>query len=959
MSDAFERPEQEDQSGRTIGTYRLNRLLGRGGMGEVYEAVDTRLDRIIAIKLLRPELVQDEERRSRFEREAKALAALRHPSIVTIYSIETIEDVTLIAMELVAGIPLSELLKSEQVIGVDRVIELALPIADALAAAHKQGIVHRDVKPDNIIVGTKGEITVLDFGLAKLAGPGIDGLSSDEAKTQVERPTIEGRILGTVHYMSPEQAQGQEIAPSTDVFSLGVVIYEMATGSSPFEGDTTMSRISSILKDEPTQMNELDDRVPEALDRIVQRCLVKDADRRWQTATDVRNELEIVQCERAQVRTTKNAQLDQGAASHRDDGGRLGQFWLWRNGGWLALVLLVAMGIMFWLDDDRGGTPVVHEQLVTVDGRSDAVSIMAPDGYELLGVHISPDGRMLAMHTAMPEASGSTSAKQGITGFFHLRKMDGFQTRLVPSSKGAEIGRFSPDGSAFIFMVMPEMANRPMSMMRLDLTAEMPPVQIGTVLQSTMGVQTDDTVQNVPRGFCWLNQDTILTVTETPNIAVQVDARTGEETSRIELEFDGSQRVIRVLDAIDEDIVLLGTDRYTEGRYLQEVHWADLQSGATGLVAVRTCEARLTSTGSMLFTRGATVFEIEYDVAERTTTGAERPVLSGLRTPNTWSGAVFDLSSQGTIVYLPGGVQGAGRSIWRHGKTGTPRALPFSQSAFEEGIAVSGDGKTVLATTTDASDGMWSISKGTFEPPRLRSFVSVSDRDVFSPVLSYDGTRAAAMTHTSSPSRQTAMITFDPKNSGSLKEILRSTSQQLSPLALNTVADELLFTRAEMGDQVASLEVISLQEGAESRVLISEPAMYKGAAWSPDGRMVAYISSDTGQSEAYVASYSDRGLGRVQLASSGSVDAIGWTDEGVGLLGLRLIGDHIEYMRDVSLVGRGVSLGPLVATGRTLDKNEINFAVDLDGGIYAIRKGDDERSANRVQMITDWVSTLE
>ena len=212
MSDAFERPEQEDQSGRTIGTYRLNRLLGRGGMGEVYEAVDTRLDRVIAIKLLRPELVQDEERRSRFEREAKALAALRHPSIVTIYSIETIEDVTLIAMELVAGIPLSELLKSEQVIGVDRVIELALPIADALAAAHKQGIVHRDVKPDNIIVGTKGEITVLDFGLAKLV---------DERSLSVM-----GDLAGTYFYMDPYTTGGKATA-ALDIWSLGVVLYEL------------------------------------------------------------------------------------------------------------------------------------------------------------------------------------------------------------------------------------------------------------------------------------------------------------------------------------------------------------------------------------------------------------------------------------------------------------------------------------------------------------------------------------------------------------------------------------------------------------------------------------------------------------------------------------------------------------------------------------------------------------
>ena len=946
MTEPESHQNQEDQTGRTLGPYQLKRLIGRGGMGEVYEAVDTRLDRVIAIKLLRPEVVQDEARRSRFEREAKALAALRHPGIVTIYSIETIDDVTLIAMELVSGRTLSKILKSERKLSVDRVLELALPIADALSAAHKQGIVHRDVKPDNIIVGPKGEVTVLDFGLAKLAAPVLDEMDPDEAQTQLEKATVEGRILGTVHYMSPEQAQGQQIAASTDVFALGVVLYEMATGSSPFEGETTLSRLSSMLKDEPLQMKELNNEIPAALDRIVRRCLAKDPDRRWQTATDVRNELEIFKVGR-----------HEGAADDADQPATSGGM----VRGLVALVLLVGVAALaYWLGGSTSTAPVVQSAPVASSGASDAVSIMAPEEYELLGVQISPDGRTLAMHTATPEASGSTSARQGIVGFLHLRHLDSFETRLVSSSRGTEAGRFSPDGTAFIFMVMPEVPSRPMSIMRLDLTADVPPVQIGTVLQATIGVQTDDTVQNVPRGFCWLNPDTIITVTEKPNIAVQRNARTGSEIARATLEFKNDQRVIRVLDAIDADTILLGTDRYAEGRYLQEVHWADIRTGETGLIVSRTCEAKLTSSGSMMFTRGATVFEIGYDIASRSTTGDERPVLSGLRTPNTWSGAVFDMSRSGTIVYLPGGVQGSGRSIWRHPETGQARALPYSKGAFEEGIAVSGDGETVLVTVTNPDDGMWSLAKGTLDPPRLRSFVAISDRDVFGPVLSSNGRHAAAMTHTSSPSRQTAMVTFDPERSNSLEEVMKSTSHQLLPLALDGSASEMLFARSQMGDQIATLEVIALDdEDAEPRVLIAEPAMYKTAKWSPDGSMIAYISTDSGQSEAYVASYSADGLGKVSLVSNGAVDALGWTNEGGGLFGLRLISDHVESMRTVSLTGSRISLGPLTETGRVLDKGEINFAVDLDGSIYTIRIGDDEQSASRVQMITDWVPNLE
>ena len=282
--------EQPDRSGSSIGPYELIRLIGRGGMGEVYEATDTRLGRAIALKILRPEVVQDAERKARFEREAKALAALNHPGIVTIHSFETIDDTTLITMKLIEGSPLTEILRKERNMPVDRVLEIAIPITDAIGAAHKQGITHRDIKPDNIIIGPKGQVTVLDFGLAKLAEPVISGL--DDASATASMPgTVEGRIFGTVHYMSPEQAQGHPTDSTTDIFSLGIVIYEMATGQQPFSGESSLSMLSSILKDQPSPMVEIGRDVPTELDRIVSRCLEKDPDLRWQTGLDLRNEL--------------------------------------------------------------------------------------------------------------------------------------------------------------------------------------------------------------------------------------------------------------------------------------------------------------------------------------------------------------------------------------------------------------------------------------------------------------------------------------------------------------------------------------------------------------------------------------------------------------------------------------------------------------------------------------------
>ena len=265
-------------------------------MGEVYVAKDDRLGRTVALKILRPEVANDREHRGRFEREAKALAALKHPGIVTIYALEEVGEDTFFVMDLVEGETLSKVIQREGALSVERILALAVPISDAIAAAHKQGIAHRDIKPDNIIVGPRGEVTVLDFGLAK--NRGLQFTSEEEGiPGSTMGLTVEGRIFGTVNYMAPEQVEAGSTSLATDVFSLGVLIYEMATGSLPFQGDSTVSILSSILKEKPVSLSSYDNPVPLELEKLIHRCLEKDPDRRWQTALDVRNELEIIQAQ--------------------------------------------------------------------------------------------------------------------------------------------------------------------------------------------------------------------------------------------------------------------------------------------------------------------------------------------------------------------------------------------------------------------------------------------------------------------------------------------------------------------------------------------------------------------------------------------------------------------------------------------------------------------------------------
>jgi serine/threonine protein kinase/tetratricopeptide (TPR) repeat protein len=278
--------------GKTLGHYRISGRLGSGGMGEVYLATDTRLDRKVALKTLPVKVARDSERRARFEREAKAVAALNHPNIVTIHSVEEHEGVSFITMELVEGKSLAELIPPGG-LSLSQVFDVAVPLADALAAAHKKGVTHRDLKPGNVMVTDEGRVKVLDFGLAKLTetAPADEGEES-HLPTATAAVTGEGKILGTVAYMSPEQAEGKPVDTRSDVFSLGVVLYEMSTGHRPFHGDTPVSTITSILRDTPPPVGELKPTLPRHLGRVIQRCMAKQPDRRYQAALDVRNELE-------------------------------------------------------------------------------------------------------------------------------------------------------------------------------------------------------------------------------------------------------------------------------------------------------------------------------------------------------------------------------------------------------------------------------------------------------------------------------------------------------------------------------------------------------------------------------------------------------------------------------------------------------------------------------------------
>jgi eukaryotic-like serine/threonine-protein kinase len=316
--------------GQEIGTYKIQSLLGSGGMGEVYLALDTKLNRKVALKILPPQFVVDIERISRFEREARVLSSLNHPNLITIYEVAHLDGRHLIAMEFVDGKTLREL--SGGKLKLKEVLSIASQVAEALVAAHQAGVIHRDIKPDNIMVRADGYVKVLDFGLAKPSDLPTTG-------PEIAVETQAGVVMGTLAYMSPEQATGEPLDQRADIWSLGVVLYELVTGAAPFREEMRVATINAILNTDPDSVRHSNPNLPAELDHIVAKALEKDRELRYQTASDFRADLRrLLRTMDSSVSgpTKRTIVAAPQAKSHRV---------LY---GMLALALLIAASVVAW-----------------------------------------------------------------------------------------------------------------------------------------------------------------------------------------------------------------------------------------------------------------------------------------------------------------------------------------------------------------------------------------------------------------------------------------------------------------------------------------------------------------------------------------------------------------------------------------------------------------------------------
>jgi serine/threonine-protein kinase len=387
--------------GQTLSHYRVTAALGAGGMGEVYRATDTNLHRDVAIKVLPPEVVQDPERLSRFKREAHLLASLNHPSIAAIYGLEEADGKPFLALELVEGEDLKERL-ARGAIPVDEALEIAKQIAEALEEAHGKGIVHRDLKPANVKLTPDGKVKVLDFGLAKAWAGEASGASSGQAALSqspslAHTGTIAGVILGTAAYMSPEQARGKPVDKRADVWSFGVLLWEMLTGRSLFAGDTVTDVIAAVVTREP-DLVALPAQTPRTVRRLLSRCLRKDPRTRLPDMGAARLELqEAIAGTSAEAEAT--AALDEEAV-RAERRGRTRERWAW------AAVALVTAGL-------AAGFAFVHLTEVPAPRPAGRFVVEAPEGWTFVdfGWPVpSPDGRQIVFRAVRAEGTDATAS---------------------------------------------------------------------------------------------------------------------------------------------------------------------------------------------------------------------------------------------------------------------------------------------------------------------------------------------------------------------------------------------------------------------------------------------------------------------------------------------------------------------------------------------------------------------
>jgi serine/threonine-protein kinase len=878
----------------TLSHYRILSKLGAGGMGEVYRARDARLDRDVAIKLLPTDFARDEDRLHRFEQEARATSALNHPNILTIYDIGSHDGSPFIVAELLEGEELRRLIQDGP-LPQRKAVDYAQQIASGLAAAHSKGITHRDLKPENLLVTSDGRVKILDFGLAKLrpkqSAPTESGVATQKAITDP------GVVLGTVGYMSPEQVRGLPADHCADIFSLGVVLYEMLSGRRAFSGDSAIEVMNAILKEDPPELSETNVKISPALEKIVRRCLEKRPEQRFQTASDLGFALEallVASDSRSALRSLPPLTAQSKAAG-------LSRGWLIRVA---ALMAVLVTGITAFLIGRSwsGAVATAAVRRVTVSLATPlALGKYCPLGVGRTAIALSPDGSLLVF-----------AGEQNGRSQLFARHLDSFEARPIAGTEGAYAPFFSPDGRSLAFFA----ANM---LKKISLEGGQPV----TVCEA-----------RTAQGGAWGPDDTIIFADAEGGRLVRVAASGGEPKPIIApddlpSEYWGYSSPEFLPDG---DTVLLSAWRTNNPDYYR-IAALSLKTGKLRTVAEGGVNPRYLSTGHLVYARGATLIAAPFDVGTATVTGPAVTLIENVRTEE-WGAAQYTLARDGTLAYVSGGPAWIGQLVWAD-RTGAITPIAAPPHAYQQ-FALSPDGQRIALEISEASRDIYLYE---FARGSLIRFTNAGANE--SPRWTPDGTQLAFWRQNGPVSE----LVLKSAASG-LEDVLMSEMGR-GPSSWSPDGSTLAFLdkAPETG-----LDIWMNKRGQPAAPWLKTRFREWGAAFSRDGKFVAYVSDESGQYEVYVRPASGEGA-QWQVSTEGGEEPV-WSKDGRELF----YRNGPKWMAAEVTTETQFKAGTprLLFEGPYLNVPGVSYDVAADGRFLMLEENYKQPPTTQLQAIINW-----
>jgi len=894
-------------AGHKLAHYEILEPIGKGGMGEVYRARDTKLDRDVAIKVLPEEFANDEERLARFEREAKLLASLNHPNIATLHGLEECDGQQFLVMELVEGETLAERITAGP-IPLEEIVGIFGQIAAGLGAAHEHGVIHRDLKPANIMLGTGGP-KVVDFGLARTHLTETERQNLSESPT-VTKETATGVILGTAPYMSPEQARGQHLDRRSDIWAFGCCLYEALAGQPAFLGDTLSDTIAKILTSEP-DWSTLPSNVPVSIGKLLHRCLAKQPEQRLHDISDARLELEDTTFGEHELSGSKRA-------SSIGVGSRALLPWTL-----FGLTAIVAT-IVIVRTPPKSTSQVMRARVIlpeTHDART--LSVLSPDGSQVVYEATEGDQRRLYVRRLDDGVSA------GIVGTESSEALQGSQRPSSPF--------FSPDGQWVGFF---------------DTWA-------GQLKKTSLeGVGAIDLVEvPAPRGGDWGPDGTIVYGVRRGGLrVVSEDGGASEELTTLD-EGERSHRWPQLLrNGTAVLFISISGQRDTDKIMVQSLKTGERRDLATGSYA------RYVPTGHLVFTREQTLFAMPFDLDRLQVRGTATPVQRGVASPRGVSGSRgdFSFSGTGTLVYRPR--VNPSRQLALVDRRGNQQPLPAPLMSYDV-ARFAPDGRHVaVSTMTDGNVHLYEMEQNRLTELLVPFEDETGTRWQPKRVFSWSPNGGEIGFLASSSGRTSGDFFVMPVNRGG--DAIRHVFSLEGGLTSNVVdwspdGQRLLYVSQE-GNVDYDIAELPLRPEGSPTFLVQSSSRDWSPAYSPDGHWIAYGSDASGRHEVYVMPV-DRSRGARQVSIDGGF-APTWSPTGRAIY----YRNGEEMMMTLSVTTEPVlSAGPpqkLFAVSnwqRASSLSSRSYDISPDGEQFVLILGEDESAASHLHLIVNWFEELK